>query len=113
MDGAPVQHRHRASITELNNELTKLEGPTPRVVADALVRMLAPLVPHVAEELWERMGGEESVVYASFPEADPAYLTEETIELPVHVNGKSAARSWWPPMPRMRRSARPPWRIRR
>jgi leucyl-tRNA synthetase len=77
-----------ARITELNNEVTKLEGPTPRVVADPLVLMLAPLVPHIAEELWQRMGHEDSIVYAAFPEADPAYLVEDTIELPVHVNGK-------------------------
>ena len=45
-----------ARVTELNNELTKLDGPTPAPVADALVRMIAPLVPHFAEELWQRMG---------------------------------------------------------
>ncbi len=77
-----------ARITELNNELTKLEGPTPRTIADPLVRMLSPLVPHVAEELWERLDNKDSVVYATFPEADPKYLVEDTIELPVHVNGK-------------------------
>ncbi|MDH3724268.1 MAG: leucine--tRNA ligase [Thermoleophilia bacterium] len=77
-----------ARITELNNELTKLDGPTPRAVAEPLVRMLGPLVPHIAAELWERLGQEGSLVYASFPEADPAYLVEDTIELPVHVNGK-------------------------
>ena len=48
-----------ARITELNNELTKLDGPTPREVAEPLVRMLSPLVPHIAEELWRRMGRPE------------------------------------------------------
>ncbi|MDH3227218.1 MAG: leucine--tRNA ligase, partial [Thermoleophilia bacterium] len=47
-----------ARITELNNELTKLDGPTPRAVAEPLVRMLGPLVPHIAAELWERLGQE-------------------------------------------------------
>jgi leucyl-tRNA synthetase len=81
-----------ARITELNNELTKVEGPAPAETADALVRMLSPLVPHIAEELWERMGGEGSVVYASFPAADPALLVEDTVEVPVQVNGKVRSR---------------------
>ena len=81
-----------AKMTELNNELTKFDGPTPRVVADAMVRMLAPLVPHLAEELWHRMGGDGSVVWADFPRADPAVLVDDQIELPVQVNGKVRGR---------------------
>ncbi|MDW3219394.1 MAG: leucine--tRNA ligase [Acidimicrobiales bacterium] len=77
-----------AKITELNNELTKREGPTPREVADAIVRMLSPLVPHVAEELWTRLGGTGSVTRAEFPEADTSLLVDDTVELPVQVNGK-------------------------
>ncbi len=77
-----------AKITELNNELTKTAGPTPLVVADALVRMLSPLVPHVAEELWSKLGREDSVTGAAFPEADPVLLIDEVIDLPVQVNGK-------------------------
>jgi len=81
-----------ARITELNNELTKVDGPAPLEVADPLVRMLAPLVPHVGEELWERLGHDDSVVYAAFPEADPALLVDDTIEIPVQVNGKVRSR---------------------
>ena len=81
-----------ARITELNNELTKVEGPAPAEVADALVRMLGPLVPHVAEELWERLGNEGSVVYAEFPTADPSLLVDDTVEVPVQVNGKVRSR---------------------
>ena len=81
-----------AKLTELNNELTKLDAPTPRVVAEAMVTMLAPLVPHIAEELWERLGGEGSVVWADFPEADPALLVEDLVEIPVQVNGKVRGR---------------------
>ncbi len=81
-----------AKITELNNELTKRDAATPREVADALVRMLSPLVPHVAEELWSRMGGAGSVVRAEFPVADPDCLVDDTVELPVQVNGKVRAR---------------------
>ena len=81
-----------AKITELNNELTKADGPTPREVAEPLVLMLAPLVPHVAEELWARLGHETSVVYEAFPTADPSLLVEDTVEVPVQVNGKVRAR---------------------
>lgn len=81
-----------ARITELNNELTKVEGPAPLFVADALVRMITPLVPHVAEELWEKMGADGSVTSAEFPVADQAMLLTETIEVPVQVNGKVRSR---------------------
>ena len=81
-----------ARITELNNELTKLDGPTPRALADPLVRMIAPLVPHFAEELWSRMGNDGSVIYADFPTADPALLVDDEIEIPVQIKGKVRSR---------------------
>ena len=81
-----------ARITELNNELTRRGGPTPRPVADVLVRLLAPLVPHLAEELWSKLGNTTTVVYAPFPVADPALLAAEVIEVPVQVNGKLRSR---------------------
>ncbi|MEM8925394.1 MAG: leucine--tRNA ligase [Actinomycetota bacterium] len=81
-----------AKITELNNELTKAEGPTPREVAEPLTLMLAPLVPHIAEELWSLLGHETSVVYAPFPVADEALLVDENVEIPVQVKGKVRAR---------------------
>ena len=81
-----------ARITELNNELTRRGGPTPRSVADVLVRLLAPLVPHLAEELWSKLGYSTTVVYAQFPQADPALLAAEVIEVPVQVNGKVRSR---------------------
>ena len=81
-----------ARVTELNNELTKLDGPTPAPVADALVRMIAPLVPHFAEELWQRMGNEGSIIYAEFPTADPALLVEDEIEIPIQIKGKVKSR---------------------
>ena len=57
-----------------------------------MVLMLAPLVPHVAEELWRRLGHTDTLAYEPFPEADPALLVEETIEIPVQVNGKVRGR---------------------
>jgi leucyl-tRNA synthetase len=56
-----------------------------------LVLMVAPLAPHIAEELWERLGHTESLVYESFPEADPALLVEDLVEIPVQFNGKVRA----------------------
>ncbi|MDP1821347.1 MAG: leucine--tRNA ligase [Acidimicrobiales bacterium] len=83
-----------ARITELNNHLTSRyagEG-VPREVAEALVLLLAPFAPHVAEELWSRLGHATSLAWHTFPEADPALLVEDTVELPVQVNGKVKAR---------------------
>ena len=54
--------------------------------------MLAPLAPHVAEEVWSRLGHAESLAYEPFPEPDPAYLVVEEVEIPVQVNGKVRAR---------------------
>ncbi len=54
----------------------------------ALVRLIAPFTPHLAEECWETLGGEGLVCNAPWPEADPALLQKETLILPVQVNGK-------------------------
>ena len=77
-----------ARITELNNEITKLESPTPRGIAEPLVLLLAPLTPHIAEELWEKLGHESSIVYAKFPVPDEVLLVEEEVEIPIQINGK-------------------------
>ncbi|MBA4028286.1 MAG: hypothetical protein C0475_04010 [Planctomyces sp.] len=84
-----------AKLIELNNELTRHTaeaGSCPRAVAEPLVLMLAPLAPHAAEELWSRLGHADSLAYHPFPAPDPALLVEDTIELPVSVNGKLRAR---------------------
>ena len=81
-----------AKLTELTNHVTaKAESTTPREVAEALVLMVAPLAPHIAEELWHRLGHDATVVYAQFPEADPALLVEDTVTIPVQVKGKVRA----------------------
>jgi leucyl-tRNA synthetase len=81
-----------ARIIELNNHVTKLTSGTPREVAEAMVLMLAPLVPHVAEELWRKLGHDQTVTYVAFPVADPTLLVDDTIEYPVQVNGKVRSR---------------------
>jgi leucyl-tRNA synthetase len=81
-----------AKITELNNHLTKSGGALPRSVAEPLVLMIAPLAPHIAEELWRRLGHTDSVVHQDFPVADPAYLVDETVTCVVQIKGKVKAR---------------------
>jgi leucyl-tRNA synthetase len=59
---------------------------------EPLVLMVAPLAPHLAEELWRRLGHETSLAHGPFPRADPAFLVEDTVEYPVQVNGKVRGR---------------------
>ncbi|MEE9211440.1 MAG: class I tRNA ligase family protein [Phycisphaeraceae bacterium] len=80
-----------AALIELNNDLVPLKT-TPRQVAEGLVRMLAPLAPHTAEELWAKLGHEPSIADQPWPEYDPALLVEDQIEYPVQVNGKLRGR---------------------
>ncbi|MGW0699373.1 leucine--tRNA ligase [Streptomyces sp. NPDC002867] len=81
-----------AKITELNNHLTKTAGPLSRSVAEPLVLLIAPLAPHIAEELWRKLGHTDSVVHADFPVADPAYVVDETVTCVVQIKGKVKAR---------------------
>ena len=80
-----------AKLIEFNNHLTKLGG-CPADIADQLVVLLAPMAPHMAEELWARLGHTSSVTFAAFPEADPSLLVADTVEYPVQVNGKVRSR---------------------
>ncbi|MEV5505055.1 leucine--tRNA ligase [Streptomyces orinoci] len=85
-----------AKITELNNHVVKLRE-VPRPVAETLVLLIAPLAPHIAEELWHRLGHTGSVVHRDFPVADPAYVVDETVTCVVQVKGKVKARLEVPP----------------
>ncbi|NLU77492.1 leucine--tRNA ligase [Micromonospora sp. HNM0581] len=80
-----------AKLIELTNGVTRLSA-TPREVAEPLVLMVAPFAPHIAEELWQRLGHPTSLTYADFPVADPALLVAETVTYPVQVNGKVRGR---------------------
>ncbi len=79
-----------AALIELNNALVSLDE-VPRVVAEPFVLMLAPMAPHLAEELWQRLGHDASLAHALWPEADPRYLKEEQMQVAVQVNGKVRA----------------------
>ncbi|MCU1617472.1 MAG: leucyl-tRNA synthetase [Frankiales bacterium] len=80
-----------ARITELTNHLTQAYGadqPVPRSVVEPLVLMLAPLAPHIAEEMWARLGHDQSLAWHDFPVADARWLVEDTVQVAVQVNGK-------------------------
>jgi leucyl-tRNA synthetase len=81
-----------AKLIELNNHLTKRGGPVPRAVAEPLVLMLAPLCPHVAEELWARLGHDASLGHGPFPVTEERWLAAESVEYPIQVNGKVRSR---------------------
>jgi leucyl-tRNA synthetase len=79
-----------AQLMVMVNELTPLER-RPRALVETLVLLLAPFAPHLAEDLWRRLGHAESLAYAPWPAWDPARVQEERITLAVQVNGKLRA----------------------
>jgi leucyl-tRNA synthetase len=82
-----------AKLIEYTNHLTKQHRDSvPRAGVEPLVLMLAPLAPHMAEELWLLLGNETSLAHGPFPQVDPAYLVVDTVEYPVQVNGKVRGR---------------------
>ncbi|NNE45152.1 MAG: leucine--tRNA ligase [Rhodothermales bacterium] len=76
-----------AALIELNSEMVALKR-IPRRVADTFILLLAPMAPHMAEELWHRMGNKESLAFASWPSVDEQLLREEQVHVAVQVNGK-------------------------
>ncbi|MBM4638626.1 leucine--tRNA ligase [Rhodococcus hoagii] len=82
-----------AKLIEYTNHLTK-EYPAgaPRSVVEPLALMLGPIAPHLAEELWSRLGHTESLAHGPFPTADEKWLVEDTVEYPIQVNGKVRSR---------------------
>jgi len=77
-----------SSMMILVNELYS-QGVKPAPVLKSLVQLLAPLAPHVAEELWSRLGGEGFVSLAPWPSFDPALLQEDVVTMAVQVLGKT------------------------
>jgi leucyl-tRNA synthetase len=68
------------------------DGPITRDGAETLVRLVSPLAPHLAEELWRRLGHAQSIAAAAWPEADASLLVEDEVEISVQVSGKMRAR---------------------
>jgi leucyl-tRNA synthetase len=76
-----------AAMMELKNHLTGLEQ-RPRKVLETFVLLLSPFAPHLGEELWRALGHKGTLAYEPWPQHDPALVKEDTIEIPVQVNGK-------------------------
>ncbi|GGF16782.1 leucine--tRNA ligase [Williamsia phyllosphaerae] len=82
-----------AKLIELTNHLTKEYAKgAPRDVVEPLLLMLAPVAPHIAEELWGRLGHTAPLARGPFPVADAALLVEDTVEIPIQVKGKVRSR---------------------
>ena len=87
-----------AACMELLNAVGRFEDATPagRVVRhealEIIVRVLAPIVPHLCHALWQALGHERAVVDERWPEVDPAALVQDTVEMVVQVNGKLRGR---------------------
>lgn len=77
-----------AAMMEYMNVVRKGERKSHAKEIAPLVQLVAPFAPHIAEELWERMGNSESVFNSTWPTYDPASLTEDSVEIAVQVNGK-------------------------
>ena len=75
-DFAPVDDAGRAVLRE---------------AVDTIVLLLGPMVPHLAEELWERLGHDRILAETAWPEADPAWTAADTVTVVVQVNGKRRA----------------------
>ena len=80
-----------AAMMEFTNHLTRLEV-RPRAAVEPFVLLLSPFAPHVGEELWHALGHTDTLAYEPWPNADPALLKADTIEVPVQVNGKLRSR---------------------
>ncbi|MCT1618616.1 leucine--tRNA ligase [Janibacter hoylei] len=76
-----------ARLIELNNALTKL-GEVPRAAVEPLVLMVAPIAPHLAEELWSRLGHEHSLSAEHFPVADESKMVEASVTCVIQIKGK-------------------------
>ena len=86
-----------AAMMELVNELSKdTTGPDSRLAAETVVALIQPYAPHVAEELWERLG-HQRLWDQPWPEADSALLEVDTVEVVVQVNGRVRERLHVPP----------------
>ena len=73
------------------NEIAKKEGGVDKETIETMTVLLAPFAPHVAEELWEKLGHTDSVFHTTWPSADEEAMKDDEIEIPVQINGKTRA----------------------
>ena len=77
------------------NEMKRLKSNKKAILKDLTI-LMAPFAPHIAEELWHRMGGEQSIHMSTYPVFDEQYLKEDTITYPIAINGKTRATADFP-----------------
>ena len=82
-----------AKVYELANAVgkSKAGGESRRAVLRIMAQLMGPMVPHLAEDVWTMAGGRGMVVDAPWPKADPAMLEDDTVTLPIQINGKRRA----------------------
>ncbi|MDK8481309.1 leucine--tRNA ligase [Corynebacterium marquesiae] len=82
-----------AKLIEYVNYLTKTyRTEAPRAAVEPIAQLVSPIAPHIAEELWQRFGHDETITYQPFPTYEEKYLVDDEIEVPVQINGKVKAR---------------------
>ncbi|RBP98156.1 leucine--tRNA ligase [Bifidobacterium aemilianum] len=82
-----------AKLIVLNNHLTSLgAGKVPRAAVEPLILMLSPIAPHISEELWNRLGHQESLAQQAWPKADERYTGQDAVTAVVQIKGKVRAK---------------------
>lgn len=82
-----------AKLIEYVNYLTKTyRTEAPRAAVEPIAQLVSPIAPHIAEELWQRFGHDETITYQPFPTFEEKYLVDDEIQVPVQINGKVKAR---------------------
>ncbi len=86
--------RFNTAISRLMEFVNAFTGQEvrPRGAMETFALLLSPMAPHLAEELWEILGHDQTLAYAPWPTFDPALLKDDEIEVPVQINGKLKAR---------------------
>ena len=64
----------------------------PKEYVEGFVKMISPIVPHLAEELWEKLGHSDTITYEAWPTFDESKLVDDTVEMAVQINGKVRAK---------------------
>ncbi|MCI4662624.1 MAG: leucine--tRNA ligase [Neomegalonema sp.] len=79
-----------ARVYELLGQISaaQVDEPATKAAARLMIQIMFPFTPHLAEEAWEALGGEQPLVQTAWPEPNPAFLVDDTVTLPVQINGK-------------------------
>lgn len=80
-----------SSLMTFQNTLSK-EQLLSRDIIEGYIKLLSPIAPHIAEELWSKLGHEETIAYENWPIYDEKYLVKEVAEVVVQINGKFKAK---------------------